>query len=95
MKEPFEGAKENSYRMVCKMGGEMELRINDLNKRLDKQEEIIQRLNLERSSLKIILTKAAERLEYIESFLEDMTRQMGGEVYDEEDEDLAEDRTIN
>ena len=95
MKEPFEGAKENWYRMVCKMDGEMELRINDLNKRLDKQEEIIQRLNLERSSLKIILTKAAERLEYIESFLEDMTRQMGGEVYDEEDEDLAEDRTIN
>ena len=77
------------------MVGEMERRINDLNKRLDKQEEIIQRLNLERSSLKIILTKAAERLEYIESFLEDMTRQMGGEVYDEEDEDLAEDRTIN
>ena len=95
MKAPFEGAKENWYRMVCKMVGEMELRINDLNKRLDKQEEIIQRLNLERSSLKIILTKAAERLEYIESFLEDMTRQMGGEVYDEEDEDLAEDRTIN
>ena len=60
MKEPFEGAKENWYRMVCKMVGEMELRINDLNKRLDKQEEIIQRLNLERSSLKIILTKAAE-----------------------------------
>lgn len=83
------------FKMVCKMMGEMEIRMKDLNKRLDKQEEILQMMNRERSSLKVILTKAAERMEYIETYLEDFTRQMGGEVLDEEDEDLAEDRILN
>ncbi len=98
MNEP----NEKWFKMVCKMMGEAETRImdnihkiNELNKRLDKQEEVLQMMNTERSSLKIILTKAAERMEYIESYLEQLTEELGGEVQEAEDEDLSKDRILN
>ena len=98
MNEP----NEKWFKMVCKMMGELETRMklqvglmNDLNTRMDKQEETLKLMSMERKTLKIILTKAAKRMEYIESFIEQITREMGGEIIEETDEDLSKDRILN
>ena len=98
MNEP----NEKWFKIVCKMMGELETRMklqvslmNDLNTRLEINEETLKLMIKERKSVKIILTKAAERMEYIESFIEQITREMGGEIIEEEDEDLSKDRILN
>ena len=98
MNEP----NEKWFKIVCKMMGELETRMklqvslmNDLNTRLEINEETLKLMSKERKSVKIILTKAAERMEYIESFIEQITREMGGEIIEEEDEDLSKDRILN
>ena len=98
MNEP----NEKWFKIVCKMMGELETRMklqvslmNDLNTRLEINEETLKLMSKERKSVKTILTKAAERMEYIESFIEQITREMGGEVIEEEDEDLSKDRILN
>ncbi len=98
MNEP----NEKWFKIVCKMMGELETRMklqvslmNDLNTRLEINEETLKLMSAERKSVKVILTKAAERMEYIEGFIEQLTREIGGEVIEEEDEDLAKDRTLN
>lgn len=98
MNEP----NEKWFKIVCKMMGELETRMklqvslmNDLNTRLEINEETLKLMSKERKSVKIILTKAAERMEYIESFIEQITSEMGGEIIEEEDEDLSKDRILN
>ena len=98
MNEP----NEKWFKMVCKMMGELETRMklqvglmNDLNTRMDKQEETLKLMSMERKTLKIILTKAAKRMEYIESFIERIVREMGGEIIEETNEDLSKDRILN
>ena len=98
MNEP----NEKWFKIVCKMMGELETRMklqvslmNDLNTRLEINEETLKLMSKERKSVKTILTKAAERMEYIESFIEQITSEMGFEIIEEEDEDLSKDRILN
>jgi hypothetical protein len=73
----------------------MDLQVGLINTRMDKQEETLKLISMERKSLKIILTKAAKRMEYIESFIERIVREMGGEIIEETNEDLSKDRILN